>query len=166
MTRVVITGIGVVSCYTCVEYPRDQPPRLSSSCFQDDLDLSVAFEVGSRPATIELRLPVRQYSRVAYLSDSASTVLRRKAGSCRLPGGENALEILNLKYQADYIDYVGGRFQFTFPHYVNHRGIPGWYNLGCVWWGDSVGPTTGDWWSQMTALTGDLRPIPVSRLDF
>ena len=159
------TLLGVVP-QSCVEYIKDQPPKLSSSCFREDLDVFLAFEVGSRPAKIEVRLPVRQYSRVAFLSDSPSTLLRRTAGSCQLQRGQNATEISSVKYQADFFDYIGGRFEFTAPDYVVHRGIPGWYNLGCLWWGDNVGPEKGDWWLQVSALPKDLRPTPVTRLDF
>ena len=162
-----MAGLLRVVPQSCVIYSRDQPPRLSSSCFRDDTDTSMVIQVGTRPAQIEVRgLPLRQYSRIAYLSDSASTVFRRTEGSCRFPGNQNGVEVRNVKYQANFLDYVGGRFEFTSPAYASSRGVPGWHSVGCLWWADIAGPTTDQWWSQMTPLASDLRPTPVTRIDF
>ena len=149
----------------CVIYEANKPARLSNVCFEDDSAASISYQIGRRPVTIEIRgLPIRQFARFAYLADSPTTTIRRAAGDCRWH--DDSWTVHNVKWQVDYIDYVSGRVYNEYPTYARSRGVGGFLNTACLYWGDDIGPSTDKWWTQMTSLPDYLPPTPLSRLDF
>jgi hypothetical protein len=149
---------------SCVVYAKDAPPKLVDSCFPSNATASIKYEIGRRPATVTISsLPQGQYARFAYIADSETTRIRRAESNCRWK--EDEWETLNVRWQADFTDYVGGYVTIAYPGYARHRGIGGWFNTGCLYWGDNTGPKTEAWWTQMETLPDDLAPTPL-RIDF
>ena len=155
----------------CVIYPSPPNPPLpkldknNPFCFIFGRVMDISYQIGSRPTTVVIKgLPVRQYSRFAYLADSETTTLRQSDGNCSSPS--DSWPLSNVKWQSDVVDPVSGISQLIYSKFHFSRGIWGWTAASCILGGDGRVPTTDKYWTQMAPLPKDLKPTPVTQIDF
>ena len=132
-------------------------------CFDFEVPIDATYKFGTAKVEV-VGLPVRQYSRFAYIADTETTKTHLSDGNCT--GADDGWLLGNVKWQSDVVDQATGASQLTYSKIHRNRGVWGWIATDCMVWGDGRVPATNKYWTQMTPLPTDLKPIPLSRIEF